>query len=102
MRAMALRDLGAVAAMRGEHQRGLRLAGASRGIEDSVGAQAPDELVNILDPVDLARQAGVPEVDIDRLVSEGRSLSTDAALELASGGRSSVLAMSAPADDRAP
>ena len=86
MRAMAMRDLGAVAAMRGQHERALRLVGASRGLEDAVGGQAPDELVNILDPIELAREAGLTEGDIDRLLVEGRSLSIDAALELAAHG----------------
>jgi tetratricopeptide (TPR) repeat protein len=85
MRAMALRDLGAIAAMRGDYGRALRLVGASRVLEDSVGGRAPDELVNILDPVDLARQGGMTDKEIDRLVLEGRSLTTDAALELAAG-----------------
>jgi predicted ATPase/class 3 adenylate cyclase len=87
MRAMALRDLGAVSAMQGQHDRALRLVGASRGLEDVVGGQAPDELVNILDPIELAREAGMADLEIDRLVREGRSLSTESALELAEGRR---------------
>jgi tetratricopeptide (TPR) repeat protein len=83
MRAMALRDLAAVASMRGDHGRALRLVGASRMVEETIGGRAPDELVNILDPIELAGDAGVTVEEIQRLVQEGRSLTTGAAQALA-------------------
>jgi hypothetical protein len=59
-------------------------------LEDTVGGRAPDELVNIVDPIELAREAGITDGEIDRHIDEGRSLTTAAALDLAAVGARTV------------
>ena len=83
MTAMAFHDLGAIAVEQGELERGLRLEGASRAIGDLLGGGAPAELVRANDPEERAMASGLPRLEIDRLISEGRVLSESDAVALA-------------------
>ena len=83
MTALALHDLASVAAEGGDFERAMRLEGASRALVDRLGGGAPNALIGVLQPDDLAAQAGVASDAIDLWLAEGRELDAKAALALA-------------------
>jgi hypothetical protein len=83
MVAMALHDLASDATQRADFEPGLRLEGASRALVERLGGGAPNALMGVLDPEELARKDGVPRDAMERWLGEGRALSEDAAIALA-------------------
>ncbi len=83
MVAMALHDLASDATQRGDFERGLRLEGASRALVERLGGGAPNALMGVLEPEELATKAALPRDAIDGWLGEGRALAEDAALALA-------------------
>ncbi len=75
--------LAALAALDGDDERAMLLTGAAEVIAEELGGQAPTELVIGLDAVDLVRERGVSTEEAAIHIQEGRSLSADAARELA-------------------
>ena len=83
--AVVFDNLAAQAASRGEHLRAVRLAGASQGIKDAVGGQAPPPLIDIPDPRPAAREVlGDPAVEA--AWEEGRAMTLEQAVEVARQG----------------
>jgi predicted ATPase/class 3 adenylate cyclase len=79
---MAMRDLAALEGYLGNHERALRLEGAARGIDETLGGQAPPTLVKVRDPVEMARSAGMSGEALESLLDEGRGLGPAEAMEL--------------------
>jgi predicted ATPase len=82
---MAIQGLSTVAALGGDMDRALRLAGAAEAIADDLGGKAPTELIIGLDPETLARERGMPDERAAELIAEGRGLRVEASRELARG-----------------
>ena len=82
---MAIQGLATVAALGGDMDRSLRLAGAAEAIADDLGGKAPTELIIGLDPETLAREHGMPDERAAELMAEGRGLRVDASRALARG-----------------
>ncbi len=85
---MSIEAFATTAALSGDHERALHLAGAAAAIADEFGGMAPTELVISLDPIEITRDAGVPESEIEHLMTEGRALDLQAARALALSPRS--------------
>ena len=83
MLAMSLHDLASDATQAADFERGLRLEGASRVLVERLGGGAPNALLGVLEPEEVATRAGVAQADIERWVAEGRALSDEAAIALA-------------------
>jgi predicted ATPase/class 3 adenylate cyclase len=83
MVAMALHDLASDATQQADFERGLRLEGASRALVERLGGGAPNALMGVLEPEQVAAKAAVPQEAVDRWVAEGRELSDEAAIALA-------------------
>jgi predicted ATPase/class 3 adenylate cyclase len=83
MTAMALHDLASDVAQSRDFECAMRLEGASRALVDRLGGGAPNALIGVLQPDELAAQAGIAANAIDRWLAEGRELSEEAALALA-------------------
>jgi len=82
---MAIQGLATVAALGGDMDRALRLAGAAEAIADDLGGKAPTELIIGLDPETLARERGIPDERAAELLAEGRSLRVEGSRDLARG-----------------
>ena len=85
MENMTVQALATIAALDGDTDRALRLAGVAEAIAEDLGGKAPDELVIGLDPVTLAMERGVSQEAADALLLEGRGIGTEAARDLAFG-----------------
>jgi predicted ATPase/class 3 adenylate cyclase len=83
MIAMALHDLASDAAQSSDFEGGLRLEGASRAMVERLGGGAPNALIGVLQPDELAAQAGIGRDEIGRWLADGRGLDEAAAIVLA-------------------
>jgi predicted ATPase len=83
MENMAVQALATVAALDGDTDIALRLAGVAEAIAEDLGGKAPDELVIGLDPITLAREHGISAAETDRMVLEGRGLGAEEARAMA-------------------
>jgi predicted ATPase/class 3 adenylate cyclase len=76
---IVLDNLAAIASVKGNHLRALRLAGASEATKESAGGHAPPPLVDLPDPRDAAR-VEVGEAVVKAAWDEGRAMTLDQAL----------------------
>jgi predicted ATPase/class 3 adenylate cyclase len=77
-----LHDAASLAALTGDLERAAQLTGAAAQIVDETGAQPPPNLVNRIDALPILRERIAPP-ELERLLEEGRQLSSDEAVALA-------------------
>ncbi|HEX2089088.1 MAG TPA: adenylate/guanylate cyclase domain-containing protein [Actinomycetota bacterium] len=77
--AIALDNFAERASLRGDHERAVRIGGASSALKEAVGGEAPPAMVHLPDPRDLAR-GHLSEEAIERAWEEGRKMSVEQAL----------------------
>ena len=77
--AIALDNFAELASLRGEHERGVRIGGASSALKEAVGGEAPPAMVHLPDPRELAR-GHLSDLEIQEVWEEGSRMSLDRAL----------------------
>jgi predicted ATPase/class 3 adenylate cyclase len=82
---LAAHGLASIAAQCGDLPRAMRILGALDNLVEEMGGRAPPELVLAVDPVGVAREQGLDDVEIERLLDEGRRLDRRALIDLARG-----------------
>lgn len=76
--------MGVLAIRQGEPGRGIRLAGAAARMKELAGGEPPRTIVGLEDPLELV-EGTMPRARIDQLWTEGRTLTSEAAIALARG-----------------
>ena len=79
---VVLRDLASLAAAEGHYRRAMRLLGAGTALRESLGAEAPRELVNSPDPMPVAREH-LSSDEIEDALEEGHRMTVDEAVSYA-------------------
>ena len=80
--AVAVEGMAVLAIRQGDPDRGIRLAGAAARMKEQAGGQAPRAIVWMEDPLELV-EGLMSRERIDELVTEGRALTSEAAIALA-------------------
>ncbi len=79
-------DAASIAALRGDLADAARLTGAARRIVEETGGQQPPTLVNRIEALPIL-EAGLSREELDRLLAEGRGLSTEQAVGIVLSAR---------------
>jgi predicted ATPase/class 3 adenylate cyclase len=82
--AVAVEGMAVLATHQGDPDRGIRLAGAAARMKELAGGGAPRAIVGFDDPLEIV-EGTMPQERIDQLWTEGRTLTSEAAIALARG-----------------